>query len=317
MRILVTGAAGFIGSNMVRALLRRGDEVLGIDSLTDYYDPELKRANLATVRSRDFTFAELDLETADLDSFGTRGVDAVIHLAGQPGVRKSWGREFSRYTRANVDATQRLLESCRNWAGLRRFVYASSSSVYGQADVYPTTEDVLPRPFSPYGVTKLAGEHLAGLYRENFGLPTTSFRFFTVYGPAQRPDMAFSRFLSAATSGAPIQVYGTGEQIRDFTFVEDIVAALILAVDATGDLPRVMNLSGGSSVSVNDVLRTLEEVVARPLVVERRATVDGDVFRTGGDSELALEALGWKPVVGLADGLKRQLRWSTVAPTLS
>jgi nucleoside-diphosphate-sugar epimerase len=208
-----------------------------------------------------------------------------------------------------VDATQRLLEAVRSVAPDTRFVYASSSSVYGDAESYPTTETMLPRPHSPYGVTKLAGEHLTGLYAANFGLTTTAFRFFTVYGPRQRPDMAFNRFLTAADLGNPISVYGTGEQVRDFTYVGDIVAALIAAAESPTVLPRVMNLSGGSSVSVNEVLATIESIVGRPLQIERFDAVHGDVHRTGGDSTLARETLGWAPQTTLRDGLERQWEW--------
>lgn len=192
---------------------------------------------------------------------------------------------------------------------LQRFVYASSSSVYGQAETYPTTETMLPQPFSPYGVTKLAGEHLTGLYRANYDLPTVAFRFFTVYGPAQRPDMAFTRFLRAAASGAPISIYGTGEQVRDFTFVDDVVSALTLSGQSPKALPPVMNLSGGSSVSVNEVLDTIRDVSGKNLVVDYVDAVKGDVTRTGGDSSLALTSLGWAPQTSLSEGLKRHFDW--------
>lgn len=251
---------------------------------------------------------EGDLNDLELGSV-VRGADAIVHLAGQPGVRKSWGDDFLTYTRSNVDATQRLLEAVTKHADGARFLYASSSSVYGQAETYPTTEDMLPQPVSPYGVTKLAGEHLTSLYAESFGVRAAAFRFFTVYGPRQRPDMAFTRFLTSARDGSPITVYGTGEQIRDFTYVGDIVAALLAGVEAEGALPRVMNLSGGSSVSVNEVLETISEVTGRPLDIRRLDPVRGDVFRTGGDSSLAQRALGWTPVVPLAEGLGRQWDW--------
>ncbi|MFE4469947.1 NAD-dependent epimerase/dehydratase family protein [Leifsonia sp. NPDC056824] len=305
---MVTGGAGFIGSTLVAALLRRGDEVVVVDALTPYYDPALKRAALESVAGPGLTVVEADLNTLDLAPV-LDGADAVVHLAGQPGVRKSWGDDFVAYTRANVDATQRVLESIVRTSPGTRFLYASSSSVYGQAETYPTHEEMLPRPLSPYGVTKLAGEHLTGLYAESFGVQTAAFRFFTVYGPRQRPDMAFTRFLGAARDGSPITVYGTGEQIRDFTFVGDIVEALIAGLDATSALPRVMNLSGGSSVSVNEVLETIAAVTGRRLDVQRLDPVRGDVFRTGGDSTRAREALGWEPEVTLEEGLRRQWEW--------
>lgn len=279
-----------------------------VDALTPYYDPALKRAALAAMAVPGLSVIQADLNTADLAPV-LEGADAVVHLAGQPGVRKSWGDDFVAYTRANVDATQRVLETIVQATPGTRFLYASSSSVYGQAETYPTHEDMLPRPISPYGVTKLAGEHLTGLYAESFGVWTAAFRFFTVYGPRQRPDMAFTRFLTAARDGAPITVYGTGEQIRDFTFVGDIVDALIAAVDAPVPLPRVMNLSGGSSVSVNEVLETIAAVTGVELDVQRLDPVRGDVFRTGGDSSRAHEALGWQPKVALVEGLRRQWEW--------
>jgi UDP-glucuronate 4-epimerase len=282
--------------------------VIGIDAFTDYYDPAIKRATVAALEHPRYTLVEGDLNTLDLAAT-LAGADAVVHLAGQPGVRKSWGSEFLAYTRANIDATQRLLEAVVQHAPDARFVYASSSSVYGQAETYPTTEDMLPQPVSPYGVSKLAGEHLVGLYAESFAVRATSFRFFTVYGPRQRPDMAFTRFLGAVHRGEPVTVYGTGEQIRDFTFVGDIALALLAGIDTAADVPRVMNLSGGSSVSVNEVLDTIADVTGRTVDIQRLDAVRGDVFRTGGSSELALTALGWEPHTALGDGLRKQWEW--------
>jgi UDP-glucuronate 4-epimerase len=271
---------------------------------------KLKRANLDWLTGGDFTFIEGDLNNVSMQSlFGSVGFDSIFHLAGQPGVRRSWGADFAANTRANVDATQRLLEAALAAGGVDRFVYASSSSVYGQAETYPTTELTLPRPFSPYGVTKLAGEHLSVLYHENYGLPTTAFRLFTVYGPRQRPDMAFTRFLRAVHAGNEITIYGDGTQIRDFTYVDDVVTALLLAAEHDGTLPNVMNLSGGSSVSVNEVLETVARVAGCDLNIVYRPTMHGDVFRTGGDSSLAGQALGWKPHMSLEQGLRRQYEW--------
>lgn len=306
-RYLVTGAAGFVGTETVRRLLDRGDSVVGVDSFTDYYHVELKRENVASHGGR-LELIEADLLEIDLDRT-LDGVDVVIHLAGQPGVRKSWGDDFTVYTRNNIDATQRLLEAVRRSPRIRRFLYASSSSVYGQAETYPTSENALPQPFSPYGVTKLAAEHMSLLYRANFGTPVSAFRFFTVYGPRQRPDMAFTRFLTAAETGSAITLYGTGEQVRDFTYVGDIAAALLLASDAVGELPPVMNLSGGSSVSVNEILASIEQLVGHPLEIVRQQAARGDVFRTGGLSDVARDALGWSPEVDLQEGLSRQLEW--------
>ncbi|KGJ77103.1 UDP-glucose epimerase [Cryobacterium roopkundense] len=309
MRVLVTGIAGFIGSTTARALLDRGIDVVGIDVFSDYYDTEIKRRNIAALPQQRLTVIEGDLNALPLSEVLV-GVDAVIHLAGQPGVRGSWGTQFDSYTRNNVEATQKLLEAARGSSSLRRFVFGSSSSVYGQATSYPTSEDTLTRPYSPYGVTKLAGEHLTTLYRENFGLPTVSFRFFTVYGPRQRPDMAFSRFFGAARQGEPITVYGDGLQIRDFTYVDDIVAALVAAIDADGELPPVMNLSGGSSVTVLEILDLVEKTTGMALNLTYLPAMDGDVTRTGGSATLVASALGWSPLVDIQEGLQRQFDWA-------
>jgi UDP-glucuronate 4-epimerase len=310
MSVLVTGVAGFIGSAIARRLLDDGQQVVGIDCFSDYYDRSLKDANLATIPEAGFTFVEGNLTALDLDE-ALSGVDVVFHEAGQPGVRKSWGQDFSTYVDANVLATQRLLEAAKRATSLQRLVYASSSSVYGNAARYPTTEQDVPRPLSPYGVTKLAAEHLCTLYAENFGVPTVSLRYFTVYGPGQRPDMAFNRFIRATLAGQPVEVYGNGEQIRDFTFVGDVVGAHILA--ARGDAPAgsVFNVSGGTSVTVNEVLDILSTISGGELRVNRTDAVAGDVRRTGGSAERIQTALGWRPTVDIEAGLRAQ--WKSLA----
>jgi UDP-glucuronate 4-epimerase len=310
MTVLITGVAGFVGSALARRLLADGEQVVGVDALTDYYDPALKNANLASLPREGFTFVEADLNSVDLDAL-LDGVAVVFHEAGQPGVRASWGQEFATYLQANILATQRLLEAARRAPALRRLVYASSSSVYGNARAYPTKEDDLPRPVSPYGVTKLAAEHLCALYAANFRVPTVSLRYFTVYGPRQRPDMAFNRFIRAALAGRTIEVFGTGEQVRDFTFVEDVVDANLRA--AAGDVApgSVFNVSGGTNVSVNEVLDELAGIAGHRLDVARTATVPGDVERTGGSAERIRTALGWCPTVGIAAGLRAQ--WASLA----
>lgn len=313
MDALVTGVAGFVGSHLAETLIKEGHRVLGIDCFTPYYEFSLKRRNLAQLESRhELTLVEADLRTATLGPL-LEGVDVVFHLAAQPGVRLSWSSGFSRYTEHNVVATQRLLEAARE-AHLDRVVYASSSSVYGNAPSYPTSEDELPRPHSPYGVTKLAAEHLCGLYAENYGIPTVALRYFTVYGPRQRPDMAFTRFIQAALDGRTLPVYGTGEQVRDFTFVGDVVDATIAA--ATGDVApgTVLNVAGGSSTTVNDLLDLLAELTGRELDVERLPEQPGDVAITGGDTTRAREVLGWAPRVGLREGLAAQVAAQQESP---
>lgn len=308
MRALVTGAAGFIGSTLVRRLTADARSVVGVDSFTPYYERATKEANLRRAESPLLTFVEGDLNEIDLTRL-LDGVDVVFHLAGQPGVRSSWGGGFAEYTTANIGATQRLLEAAAGVADPPRLVYASSSSVYGDAESYPTREDALPQPRSPYGVTKLAGEHLVGLYAARHGLQTTALRFFTVYGPGQRPDMAFTRFLRAAVRDEPISLYGTGEQIRDFTFVDDIVDAVVRAASAPTAPGTVLNVSGGGSHSVNEVLDLIGDLTGSSLRIERHATAPGDVSRTAADIGAITRELGWAPRTSLRDGLAAQLAW--------
>lgn len=309
MKAVVTGCAGFIGSTLVDRLLAEGYDVVGIDSFTDYYDPQVKRRNLeGALRHPAFTLLEGDLVDRDLAA-DIADAEHVYHLAGQPGVRSSWGDEFEIYLSANVLATQRLLEAAKESAALRRFVYASSSSVYGEAERFPTEETDRPMPRSPYGATKLAGENLCALYAASFGVPTVALRFFTVYGPRQRPDMAFHRFIRAALLDSAVTVYGDGEQVREFTHVDDIVAANMKA--ATRDVPAgsIINLSGGSSVTVNDVLRELGEILGRPVGVDHFDSVAGDVRRTGGSIDRARQLLDWSPAVPLRAGLESEHAW--------
>jgi len=309
VRALVTGTAGFVGSHTSEALLRLGHEVRGVDALTDYYDPSLKKANVRLLQDWDsFDFHQADLLTADLQGL-LDGVDVVFHLAAQPGVRSSWQDGFAAYADANVLVTQRLLEASRS-AAVRRFVYASSSSVYGRAASYPTSEETPTRPFSPYGVTKLAAEHLCSLYADNWGVPTVSLRYFTVYGPRQRPDMAMNKFIAAALDGRAIPVYGDGQQVRDFTFVEDVVAAN-LAAGQVADVPpgAVLNVAGGGSITVNDLVDLLGEVAGRPVRTEEQPRQPGDVQQTGGTIELAERLLGWRPQVAVPEGLAAQFAW--------
>ncbi len=308
MHALVTGAAGFIGSALTDALLARGDRVRAADCFTEYYAEATKRANLAAaVESTEFELAETDLIEADLDAL-LDGIDVVFHLAAQPGVRLSWSRGFARYERDNVIATQLLLEACRD-RRLQRFVYASSSSVYGNAARYPTVETDLPNPFSPYGVTKLAAEHLCRAYAANFGVPAVALRYFTVYGPRQRPDMAFHRLIDAGLGGPAFPLYGDGSQVRDFTFVSDVVEANLAAAGADLAPGEVINISGGGSAPLRDVIALVEELLGAPVAIEQRDGQPGDVRETGGAIDKATELLGWKPQVGLREGLRRQIEW--------
>jgi nucleoside-diphosphate-sugar epimerase len=314
MRALVTGTAGFIGSHLTGLLLDRGAQVTGIDCFTDYYARSIKEANLAHSLGREgFRFVEARLQDADLRRM-LDGVTHVFHLAAQAGVRKSWGRDFRTYTENNVDASQQLLESCVGLP-IERFVYASSSSIYGDNASIPMREDARPQPVSPYGVTKLAAEQLCYLYHVNHGVPTTSLRYFTVYGPRQRPDMGFHRFIRAALDHEPIALYGDGEQTRDFTFVADAVAATA-AAGARGVPGRAYNIGGGSRVSINQVLEMIGHVAGRPLQVRREPAQLGDMRDTFADTALAREDLGFAPSVSLEEGIKAEYRWLSTTPAL-
>jgi UDP-glucose 4-epimerase len=307
VKAVVTGAAGFVGSHLVESLLRDGVEVTGIDAFVDYYPRPVKERNLARARDHQaFGFVEGHVQDLDLRPL-LEGASHVYHLAAQAGVRASWGRDFALYTEHNVLATQRLLEAALT-AGRPRIVYASSSSVYGDSPALPLREEAPCHPLSPYGVTKLAAEHLGHLYERNHGLPVVSLRYFTVYGPRQRPDMAFHRFLKAARDAEPIHVFGDGEQTRDFTFVEDIVAAT-LAAARSGRPGRVYNVGGGERVSLNGVLRTIEAITGRRFDVRREEPQKGDMRDTSADTRAAQEDLGFRSTVSLADGLAREWAW--------
>jgi nucleoside-diphosphate-sugar epimerase len=311
MKALVTGAAGFIGSHIAEALVAQGAQVVGVDCFTDYYPREIKERNLATLRSAtNFRFIEGALQALDVNGLLDR-VTHVFHLAAQAGVRKSWGTDFETYIAHNIDATQRLLEASKS-RSLQRFVYASSSSVYGDAAPIPMREDAYLQPLSPYGVTNLAAEHLCHLYFANYQVPTVSLRFFTVYGPRQRPDMAFHRFIRAGLAGQPITLYGDGEQTRDFTFVRDIVAANLAAGDR-GTPGAVYNIGGGSRVSVNHVLDIIGRLVGRPLDIRREETQKGDMRDTCADTSRAKADLGFAPEWTLESGLAAECDWLRLA----
>lgn len=309
MRDVVTGVAGFVGSHLAEALLDEGHDVLGVDCFTGYYDRREKAANLDGLLGRaGFGFVEHDLREGDLSSL-LRGRDVIYHQAGQPGVRLSWSSGFHDYVGHNVLATQRLLEAALE-IDCKRFVYASSSSVYGERARFPSTEGDVPHPHSPYGVTKLAAEHLCSLYADNWGLPTISLRYFTVYGPRQRPDMAIRRLIDAAVTGNRFPLYGDGTQVRDFTYVNDVVAANILAGDAYLPPGTVLNVSGGSSIRLDDLIDLVGQLAGRPVAIDRHPGKAGDVARTGGSSDEARHLLGWRPATHLDVGLTAQLAWT-------
>ncbi|MDR1397036.1 MAG: NAD-dependent epimerase/dehydratase family protein [Desulfarculales bacterium] len=308
MKILVSGAAGFIGSHVCERLLGEGHQVIGLDCFTDYYSRGIKEANLAGALSvSSFCLCEDDLNEASLDLL-LDGCDLVIHLAAQAGVRSSWGEEFGQYLHHNIAATQKLLEAMKNFPGLR-LVYASSSSVYGDAALFPTAEDCLCRPLSPYGVTKLAAEHLCRLYQQSFGFSVVILRFFTVYGPRQRPDMAFHRFIRAMLEGREIIIWGDGRQSRDFTFVNDIVDGIMAAGFREEALGQTFNLGGGNQASVNRVIDILQDKIGVKARVVYREKARGDVRDTLADISLAARLLGFAPRFGLEQGLQEEVEW--------
>lgn len=309
MRALVSGCAGFIGSHLTESLLGDGHEVLGIDCFNANYARADKLRNLELARAWDsFEFVPVDLARGDLVDL-VSGCEVVFHLAAEPGVPTSWGIGFERYVRNNVTATQHLLEAVRA-VPPRRVVYASSSSVYGQADILPTTEDVVPRPVSPYGVSKLAAEHLCLAYADAFGLDVVALRLFSVFGPRQRPDMAFAAFCRAAIAGEPLLLHGDGRQSRDFTYVGDVVAAMRAAAVRPGLGGAVLNVGGGTPASLDEAIHVLHELAGRRLAVTRVARSPGDVRHTAADVGKARERLAFQPRVNLRTGLEAQWTWS-------
>jgi UDP-glucuronate 4-epimerase len=306
--VLVTGCAGFIGSHLTESLLEDGIEVVGVDCLNDNYARDQKLSNLAHARQWDhFSFLPVDLTRGNLDDV-VADVEVVFHLAAEPGVRASWGSRFETYVRNNLLATQMLLESVKS-AGACRFIYASSSSIYGEAETLPTSETTTPRPYSPYGVTKLGAEQLCHAYTRNYGVDAAALRYFSVYGPRQRPDMAFHQFCQAALEGRAIHVFGNGEQSRDFTYVDDVVRATRAAADADHLYEHVFNVGGGENVTVNKAIAILSEIAGRALDVVYVGRERGDVLVTGADTERARRILRFAPSVGIREGLTAQYDW--------
>jgi nucleoside-diphosphate-sugar epimerase len=307
MNCLVTGAAGFIGSHLSRRLIREGLSVTGVDSFTDYYPRWIKEKNLSLIKEESkFSFIEEDINSLDLSQL-LQGFDCVFHMAAQAGVRASWGLSFSEYLRNNIEATQRLLEESKELP-LHRFVYASSSSVYGYCTELPMSESSPLLPFSPYGVTKLAGENLCYLYSKNYGVPTISLRFFTVYGPGQRPDMAFHKFFKSVSENKPITVFGTGEQTRDFTFIDDIVNALLTCI-TDGRLGETYNLGGGNRKMLKDLFPLFEEICEKKISIKWEENQKGDVPHTLADIQKAKNELGFDPKMPIEEGLSEEWEW--------
>jgi UDP-glucuronate 4-epimerase len=298
MRYVVTGAAGFIGSQLLRTLVERGHDATGWDAFTDYYDPAVKEENARG----------LPVERVDLveDAFDLTGVDGVFHLAGQPGVR-SFGGIFPVYVRQNVLASQRLFEAAVG-AGTRT-VFASSSSIYGDAAAYPTPEDTVPRPLSPYGITKLACEQLAHAYGHEFGLDCVTLRYFTIFGPRQRPDMAIARLIACFGEGRSFELFGDGTQSRSFTYVDDAVEATILAMER-GNAGAIFNVGGGAEVSMLQVIEALGDIAGRRVEIVRSPRREGDATRTAADTSRIRAEIGWKPVTSFEEGLAAQWRWA-------
>ena len=301
----MTGAAGFIGSHLAEKLVASGRSVVGVDAFTAYYDPSRKRGNIAKLReSQRYRLVDGNLRDLDLDEL-LEDVDTVYHLAAQPGVRRSWGREFEVYLEENLHATQLLLEAVRA-KEVGRLVFASSSSIYGDAEMLPTPESAAPLPVSPYGLTKLAGEHLCRLYFTRFGVPVVALRYFTVFGPRQRPDMAFTRFIEAASQGRELEVFGDGLQSRDFTYVDDAVDAT-LAAGERGAPGELYNVAGGTQATVLEVIEALAQILGREISVRHLPPVPGDARHTGGDTGKARRELGYAPATSLQEGLERQV----------
>jgi nucleoside-diphosphate-sugar epimerase len=309
MRALVTGCAGFIGSHLTESLLADGWSIVGVDCFNENYGRGQKLRNLErSMELPGFEFVPIDLSRGDLQDL-VDDSDVVFHLAAEPGVRSSWGTRFEAYLRNNVAATQHLLEAARR-SPEKRFVYASSSSIYGEPERLPTPESLVPKPFSPYGVTKLAGEHLCQLYHGNYGVQCVSLRYFSVYGPRQRPDMAFTSAFRKALRAEPISVFGDGNQTRDFTYVGDIVAATRLAAEAPNVAGEVFNIGGGSRVSLREALTLLDSLLDVPLRVEYTSAERGDVRHTSADTSRARALLGFEPTMAFEQGLAKQAEWA-------
>ena len=307
--IIVTGVGGFIGSHLAETLLNQGEKVIGIDQFNDYYDPALKRQNISQFKEHpDFQLIQDDIQSLNWSDLLV-DVNIVYHQAAQAGVRASWGEGFRSYTERNINATQIILEAAKDAPNLKRLVYASTSSVYGNAETFPTPETICPQPVSPYGITKLAAERLGKLYHQNFGVPCVYLRYFTVYGPRQRPDMAFHKFFKWILQDEPISIYGDGQQTRDFTFVSDAIAANLAAGTVPEAVGEVFNVGGGSRVVLAEVINMMEEIVGRPIKKNFVEKARGDARHTSADVSKAQKILGYQPKVSLKEGLQKEWEW--------
>lgn len=305
---IVTGCAGFIGSNLSERLISLKHNVIGIDCFTPYYSRSIKQHNLKSLISS----SKFHLIDKDIGKFTSRdipdNIDIVFHLSAQPGVRLSWGTSFNEYIYNNIFVTQHLLEIFKKYSKLKKIIYASSSSIYGDALKLPVNESALPCPVSPYGVTKLAGENLCFTYYKNYGIPVVILRYFTVYGPGQRPDMAIHKFINAIFNNEEIIIYGSGEQTRDFTYVEDIVNANILAMEKKCD-GEIVNIGGGTRIKIEGLLEILREVTGKKIKVKYTSTQKGDVKNTYADISKAKKILSYNPKVPIKEGIKAQIEW--------
>ena len=307
-QITVTGVAGFIGSTLTEKLLKIGHTVKGIDSFTDYYSVNIKEKNIENcLKNSNFSLVRQDLETTDLfETF--QNSEYIFHLAAQPGVRKSWGKDFKVYNKNNITITQKILESLKNNSVLKKFIFASSSSVYGTQLGIMNEEKSLTRPMSPYGVTKLAAENLTNLYHQNYGIPTMALRYFTVYGPRQRPDMAFTRFLYSIIKNEEFSIYGDGEQTRDFTYVDDIVSGTINAA-TSNSVGEVLNLGGGSVISLKEIIQIMKDMVGKDLKIKFVNEQKGDVKHTNADISKSKKLIDYKPKTDIKTGLALQFEY--------
>ena len=306
---IVTGVAGFIGSHLAETLLKQDIRVIGIDQFNDYYDPQLKEKNIVNLNQfSNFKLIKASIEDLDWQEL-LQSVDVVYHQAAQAGVRASWGKGFFDYTAKNINATQIILEAAKHAKSLKRIVYAFSSSIYGNAATMPTPETLCPQPVSPYGITKLAGERLCWLYQQNFGVPATALRYFTVYGPRHRPDMAFHKFFKAVIDDQAISIYGDGQQTRDYTYVSDAVAANLAAGKVPEAIGEAFNIGGGSRVTLMELLDIMEQVIGRSIRKDYVEKAKGDARHTSADITKAKKILGYCPKVSLSEGLTREWEW--------